>query len=224
MKTKLTLALLAMAALCQAQQTEMRDLGNFKKINASKGVNISLTQGKQTEMEVNVDGCALEDVAAEIKKETLFVKMKRRPQGAAVQVIVTYVDIDEISVSSGASVETQDPIERESLTVSAGANTETNLEVYVKRLDVSINSALVSISGEAESQTVEATAVVSNAKYDGAALASKHAKAKAGLNAQIEIKASETIEAEANGGTVAYRTENAKVTTAKSNGGQITTF
>ena len=220
MKTKFTLALLAMAALCQAQQTEMRDLGNFKKINASKGVNISLTQGKQTEMEVNVDGCALEDVAAEIKKETLFVKMKRRPQGAAVQVIVTYVDIDEISVSSGASVETQDPIERESLTVSAGANTETNLEVYVKRLDVSINSALVSICGEAESQTVE----VSNAKYDGAALASKHAKAKAGLNAQIEIKASETIEAEADGGTVAYRTDNAKVTTSKNNGGQITTF
>ena len=61
MKTKFTLALLAMAALCQAQQTEMRDLGNFKKINASKGVNISLTQGKQTEMEVNVDGCALEE-------------------------------------------------------------------------------------------------------------------------------------------------------------------
>ena len=37
-------------------------------------------------------------------------------------------------------------------------------------------------------------------------------------------KSKHRIEAEADGGTVAYRTDNAKVTTSKNNGGQITTF
>ena len=175
-------------------------------------------------MEINVDGCQLSDVANEIKKGTLYLKMKKRPDGAAVQVIVTYTDINTIEVSSGASVETQDAIETDELNLKAGANTEVEIEVYVKTLNVDINSGKVSVSGEADKQFVEATATVEEASYDGISLASKEANVKASLNSTIEIKATDKIDATAVGGKISYRTENAKVTEHKSLGGEITTF
>jgi len=200
---------------------EQREIAEFNKIEASKGLSVMLIQCDRYAIEVVTQGCPTSDVETIVKNNTLYTKMKKKTAGSAVSVFVYYKDIDEIKIKTGASVETNDGCQLEHrgtpLTLDVAAKCEATLDIDVDELIVSSNSCEITLSGKAIKQNVKMKGTVRDSKYDAAHLWSEEVDIFAS-GCDSEIYATKHIKAEAEGCTIKYRGDAQVEKTIKSKG------
>ncbi|MCQ2202665.1 MAG: DUF2807 domain-containing protein [Bacteroidales bacterium] len=205
-------SLFTVAVNAQDTNREKRDLGgNYTRIEALKGVNVSLHQCDQDEIEVVTQDCPTSDVDTYIKKGTLFIKMKKVTKGSAVQVFVKFKDVDEIEVRRGASVETECLFQHKGkLTLGVAAESEVEMEIETDEIEVDANSCQVVLSGEAKKQTVTAKGTLKDMKYDALSLKSEDIEIFAS-EAECDVQFTNTLKAECVAGTITYKGEDSGV-------------
>ncbi len=214
MKSILTLLLIGLLGIATAWAADddvnkdQRQVSEFSKIEASKGLNVLLIQCDYYSVEVVTQGCPTSDVETEVKNGTLYAKMKKKTAGSAVTVFVYYKDIDVITIKTGASVATNDGCHLEHrgtpLTVDVSAKCEAELDIDVDALVVSANSCNVTISGKATRQDVRMKGTVRDSKYDAEHLWSEVVNIYAS-GCDSEIYATKLIKAEAESCVIRYR-------------------
>ncbi|MBP5364806.1 MAG: DUF2807 domain-containing protein [Bacteroidales bacterium] len=185
---------------------EKRDIDEFSKIEASKGVNVSLIQNNEKrEIEVVTEGCPTADVETTIKKDVLYVKMKKRTAGSAVQVFVYFKDIDEVKLKGGASVDTECLFAHEGkFTLDLAADCEAEMDVEVDELEVLGNTCMITMSGKAKKQTVDIAGTLGNSKYDAEALESDECDIIA-TTAEAVVNVKDKLNAQSAGGIIRYK-------------------
>lgn len=211
-----------LSAFAQVEElTETRLLNPFNELTATSGVNIRLIKSSKNRAEVRISNALLSDVITEVNDEKLTIKM--RPQiNKEISVLVTvyYKDLDEISVTKGASLETKTVILTDIFKVYAGTGGCIKAEVECKDLKVTAaGGANISLHGWAERYEAKAT---TKAEILTKTLKADNAFVKAATGAEIWVNPKLYMEAIANGGgTIYYTSMPEKKAEKTSSGGEI---
>jgi len=229
MKRIITLSIISIffisAAFSQVEegeetQKQIRKIGSFDKVKASKGINVTLIEGSKEEIEVLMENGSLNDVVTKLNNMELTIKMKTKIyKDVAIQVFVTYVTLREIDASSGANIEAENPITTDKLVLDAGTDTEIKLEIDANAVDASVSAGKIELSGTVKTQVVKAN---TGGKYFAFDLESDETIAKANTGGKIEVTVKESLQASvSNGGTITYKGNPAKVDKKVTMGGKI---
>nr|WP_319398233.1 head GIN domain-containing protein [uncultured Carboxylicivirga sp.] len=191
-------------------QKQVRKMGSFDRVKASKGVNVTLIEGDKESVEVNIRNGELGDVITELKSRQLVVKMKTRIyKDMAVQVYVTYKTIREIETGSGGSIDAENTIYADKLKIRAGTDSNIELDVDVNAIEASGNAARIELSGACKVQEVN---MGTGGKYLSYPLESNEAVVKSTLGSNVEITVNEKLNASTGtGGAVYYKGEPSKI-------------
>lgn len=200
---------------------EKREIGTFSQIEASKGVNISLVQcDDKHELEVVTEGCPTSDVDAFVKKDVLYVKMKKRTAGSAVEVFIYFKDVDAVTVKGGASLSTDCLFSHKGkFTLDVASQCEAEMEIEVDELEVFGNTCIITMNGTAKKQVVDISGMLGCCKYDAESLTTEETIINVSSSEAI-VNATKTLDATAQGGSIKY-TGGAEVIKKESFGGEI---
>lgn len=210
-------------AFVNAQERETRSIGSFDEISVSEAITVELKKGSKEEAIVEVEGADLDDIVTEVSGDRLRVEMRnggRNYRNANVKVYVTYVELEEIDVSSAADVYSDGVISTEKLDVEVSSAGDVDIEVDVDVLEVRVSSAGdMEVKGRANKQYVK---VSSSGDYDGYDLESKIAEVDASSSGDARVFVTEKLDADASSaGSISYRGDPEKVYADSSSGGRV---
>ncbi len=202
------------------EQNQVRKMGSFDRVKASKGINVTLIEGSKESVEVRIRNGNLTDVVTELKSRQLNVKMKTKIyKDMAVQVYVTYKTIREIEAGSGASIDADNTIYADKLKIRAGTDSSIELDVDVNAIEVSGSASRTELSGTCKVQEVN---IGTGGKYLSYPLESSEAIVKSTLGSNVEITVNDKLTATAgSGGTVYYHGNPDKVEKKENTGGKV---
>ncbi|WP_439185180.1 head GIN domain-containing protein [Carboxylicivirga taeanensis] len=221
--TSTLLLLLAFVSGLSAQEpdyTQIRKLGSFDKVKASKGINVTLIEGDKEEVDVHIKNAEVSDVITKLKNRELQIKMKTKIyKDMAVQVYVTYKQLREIDAGSGATIDAENTIYAESLSLRGGTESNVTLDVDVNNLDVNGSTSRIELTGKTKYQEVS---IGAGGSYIGFDLESEEAYVKATLGSTMEVTATKKLNATAgSGGVIHYKGDPAKVEISENTGGKV---
>jgi hypothetical protein len=221
--TSTILLLLAILTGIQAQEpdhTQIRKLGSFDKVKASKGINVTLIEGETEEVDVHIKNAEVSDVITTIKNRELQIKMKTKIyKDMAVQVYVTYKQLREIDAGSGASIDAENTIYAETLKLRGGTESNIILDVDVNNLDVNGSTSKIELAGKTKYQEVN---IGTGGKYLAYNLECEETYVKSTLGSIVEVVANKKLGATAgSGGVVYYKGEPQIIEKSENTGGKI---
>ncbi|WP_185968956.1 head GIN domain-containing protein [Carboxylicivirga sp. M1479] len=224
MKLTSTIVLLFAIVLSSFAQepdhTQIRKVGSFDKIKASKGINVTLIEGDKEEIDVHIKNGEVTDVITEVKNRKLTVKMKTKIyKDVHVQVYVTYKRLRDIEAGSGATIDADNTIYAESLKLRAGTDANLLLDVDVNNLEVKGSTCKIELEGKTKFQEVN---IGTGGKYLGFNLESDEAYAKSTLGSIVEVSVNNKLSGTAgSGGMIYYLGDPAKLEKSENTGGKV---
>ena len=199
--------------------TENRKLNDdFSIMNVSTGIDVYITQGDKNDVTVEADENLHDIIITEIENGKLKIYTEEGIWKAkAKKVHVTVKNLEELNATSGSDVYSTNEITTKDFNVTATSGADVDITVNAENVKSSATSGSdLKISGVSVNHTSEAN---SGASIDAYNLESKNAFAFVTSGADINIYASEKIEANANsGGDIDYK-GNPKQTKKNSNSG-----
>ncbi len=217
--------LLSMTMVGVAQEKETRSFDSFSSIEVGEAIELIITQGNKNEAVVEVDDIELDDVITEIRGSELNIERKNSNRNNSnnrgeVVVRLTYKNIDEISVSSAASVYSKSNIKAKGFEVNASSAGRIELELDVTDLEVNVSSAgSVELSGSCASLDLDAS---SAGKFEGYDLMCGAIKADVSSGGSGEVSVKDRLEVDAGtGGSLYYKGDPDKVLADSNLGGRI---
>jgi hypothetical protein len=198
-----------------------REVGSFTAISAGSGIDVYLMQGDKESVIVEADENLLDLIVTRVKGDKLIIKTEDPIRRAKkLDVYVTFVDVKEISVSSGSDLESRNMLKFGVLDISVSSGADAELDLQAEDLTCSVSSgADANLSGSAESFYGKAS---SGSDLRASELKAKICKAKASSGGDVSVYASESIEASASsGGDVNYYGNPTKVNVSSSSGGDV---
>lgn len=214
--TLLTLALLLSACanfnLLQGSGKlvrETRDVSDFTAVEVCCGMQLTLTQGEPTTVELEADDNILPEIETLVSGDRLIVRFRQRislwtSMRTPIQVYVTMPTISAVEVSGGGAV-TAGTIQSDAfqLTLSGGSHADVDeLQVTALRADLSGGARATIGAGVATEQTVDASG---GSHYLAEDLQSEQAILEISGGSRARVWASERLVVNASGGSdVAY--------------------
>ena len=202
-----------------AQKSETRNLDEFTGVRAGEAITVFLKPGNKETARIEASGIDLDEIITKVIGKTLKIQLDRgNHRNIEVTVWVTYVHLEEIAVSSAATVTTESVINTRKLDVQASSAGKANLEVDVEELDIDISSAAdIKITGNAGSQNVQVSSSGSYYAYD---LNCEVTIVSASSAGSAKVMASKKVEAHASSaGSIRYRGNPEKVYVHSGSGG-----
>lgn len=202
--------------------TENRKVNNnFTKIKVSTGLDLYITQGSTSKIIVEADENLQEIIMTEINDGVLKIYSDKNIWKAKSRKIhVTLETLEGVTATSGSEVYTNNPIKVNTIALKAtsGANINMSLDANAVTSNATSGSD-IEISGTTNKHTSSAT---SGASIDAYELQSKHVTVKVTSGADINVYASETINAKAtSGGDIDFKGNPKQVSKNSSSGGSI---
>ncbi len=213
--------MLGIVSFAAAQQSEDRQVGSFSALMAAEGIDVYLRPDSKESVKVEARGIDIDDVLTEVSGGKLKIHLDHgRHRNHSVKVFVRFVELDQISASSAATVISEGRIrgERLDLTVSSAADIE--LDIDVQEVDASASSAGdIELSGKAGYIDASASSAGGVDAYD---LEARKVRARASSGGGVKVYATEQIDARASsGGSVRYRGNPSRSQTDSSSGGSV---
>ncbi len=222
MKKLLVLVFLLIGSILYAQESETRNVGSFRGIKSSTGIDVYLKKGSKESVRVEVSGTDIKNVITEVSGDYLKIQMTegRYNRTRTVKVYVTYVELTKLSCSSASSIYADEIIKTRSLSLSASSAGSIDVGVEVESLTASVSSAAeIELRGKARRVEMEAS---SAAKISGYDLEAEEADLSASSAGSIRISVSQKIDARASSGAdIRYRGSPMKTNTNSSSGGSV---
>ncbi len=200
--------------------TQARETVSFDKIKTSKGINVTLVEGKKEAIEVRITSGNFEDVITEVVNKELIIKMKTKIyKNMAVQVYVTYKTLRSVDAGSGSTIDSDNTIFGDKLLLSVGADAVIELDVDVNTIEASATAGRILLSGTCKNQNVTTS---TGGKYFAYTLESQNVVAKTSVGGQIEVNVKGSLTASAStGGNIDYKGNPTKIDRKESMGGKI---
>ena len=194
---------------------------DFDVIKVQQGINLYLTQGNSTDLNVEADENILDLLITEVKNNELKVYFEKNVYRAkARNVYLTTKSISEIRTSSGASVKSENTLQVSSLDLDSSSGS--SIKVYVNAEEVTSaasSGADIDIYGKTRSFSAKAS---SGSSIDADKLESVDVYAKASSGANIDVNVSGKLTAKASsGGDIDYEGEPTNVDKDTSSGGSV---
>ncbi len=215
---------------CLSAQEEVRNLKSFSAINVSQGIQVDIYKGKPR-AEINMIKGDIEDLIIDVSGSEVTLKFKKKPwsigwkssNNRKVEIDLYYdQEIEDISVSSGASVHGNDVMSGDDIDISVSSGASVDLEVDYMTADVGVSSgASLSLEGEAKELEVD---VSSGASYRGAKLKAKKVDVDASSGASAGVWATDSLSGDASSGaSIRYKGNPSKtnLNSGKWSGGSI---
>lgn len=222
MKKVMVLVFLLIGSFVYAQESENRNVGSFRGIKSSTGIDVYLKKGNKESVRVEVSGTDIKNVLTEVSGDYLKIHMAegRYNRTRTVKVYVTYVELTKLSCSSASSIYADEIIKTRSLSLSASSAGSIDVGIDVESLTVSVSSAAeIELRGKAKRIEMEAS---SAAKIDGYDLEAEEADLSASSAGSIRVSVSQKIDARASSGAdIRYRGSPMKTNTNSSSGGSV---
>jgi hypothetical protein len=202
---KLTLFLFLLSATLFAQESITTRLGDFNTVKVYNGLTVEMQKSNSSKIEIS--GSQAKDVSVNNSNGTLKIRLKF-PKGFIaenIKIVLYYNnDISVLDANEGASIVSDKTIIQQHLEVRAQEGARIQLDIDTKYLVVkSVSGGFISLSGETDNQTIEAT---TGGFYNGFDLKSKQAIVMSSSGANVEVKASELLDANVRfGGSIYYK-------------------
>lgn len=202
---QLTLLLMLFCATLFAQEPITTNLGDFTTVKVFNGLTVELQKSNSSKIEIS--GSQASDVSVKNSNGTLKITLKFLKNFSAENIkIVLYYDSDitVLDANEGATIFSDETIKQQHLEVKTQEGANIKLDIDTKYLIVkSVSGGIISLTGVTENQTVEATTGGIYRAYD---LQSKQATVTSASGANVEISASELLDAGVRfGGSVFYK-------------------
>ncbi|WP_405605731.1 head GIN domain-containing protein [Polaribacter sp. Asnod1-A03] len=194
---------------------------DFSAIKINNGLDLYISQGSKNKIIVEADENLQEIIKTEVNNGVLKIYAEKNIwRSKARKVYVTVKDLESISATSGAEVYTEDTLKLDNLIVGATSGADVEISVDVNTIETSATSgADIEVSGIANNHISSAT---SGASIEAYKLRSKNATARVTSGADINLFASETIDAKAtSGGDIDFKGNPKKVDKTSSSGGSV---
>lgn len=202
--------------------TNKRKISNdFVRINASRGMDVYITKSKRISLEVEADENLHELITTEVKNGTLYITTTKNIWGGSTKKIHLAADfINEISVSSGAEVYSENTYSSDKLVLNATSGAQTKMELKVDDLRCeSTSGAEMKLSGEATNFTVSST---SGSNINAYSLTARNCDAHATSGANINLKVTETFVGKAtSGANIRFKGHPKRVDKNNNSGGSV---
>lgn len=209
-----------------ALDSETRKLSDFSELSVATGINLELVKGNKNEAEIEAENIDLDEILTKVEGDRLVVKVKGKWgwnglnwRKKRINVILTYKDIEEVRVSSGAHVSSDDVLVGNDLDFNASSGASIRLEIEGNDVAADASSgANINLSGECDELDVD---VSSGAGVKASRLEANYVRAGASSGATAKVWAKEKLKANASsGGSIRYDGE-PEVSKRKSSGGSI---
>ena len=202
--------------------TETRDIQeHFDRVKVGQGIELYITQESKTSLVVKADENLQRLIRTEVKNGVLIISSKRNIRRAkSKRVYLSAPTINGIKATSGSHVVTEGAITADIFDASTSSGADARIEVNADTVNTSSSSgADLRINGSANYHTAKASSGASIKAYG---LESKNVTAKVSSGADIDVYASESINAKASsGGDIDYKGSPKNVDKKKSSGGSI---
>ncbi len=221
MKKVLIAFFICITGIIHAQQSENRNVGSFKGVKVSEGIDVYLKKGSKETLRVEVTGINPGDVITEVSGDHLKIHMQEgRYRDRTVKVYVTYVEIDKLSASSASNIFAEGPIRTKSLTLSASSAGTIDIQIEVEDLEASASSAAdLELRGKAKNVEIDAS---SAGEVDAYELTAEVVEVDASSGASVKVHAVKEIDAHASsGGSIRYKGNPERSNTDSSSGGSV---
>lgn len=194
---------------------------NFTKINIGTGLDLSITQGTKNRILVEADENLQEIIIVEVSDGILNIYSEKNIRKAkSRKIYVTIKDLESLTATSGADVYVKETLTVNNLKIKATSGANIIIAIDANSVETSATSGSeIEISGTSNKHATSAT---SGAAIDGYELESKSVIAKVTSGADINVFASESIDAIAtSGGDIDFKGNPKKITKKSSSGGSV---
>lgn len=193
----------------------------FTAIKTKAGMNVILTQGEETQIQVETDSNLQEIIETKIEDGTLTVRPTSSiRKSKTMKVYVTCPMIEHLNASSGSRLQSTETIKSQYLTAKVSSGATMNIQVLSEdlQLDASSGSNL-HVSGKAVNLSVDSSSG-STIKAKELESISTTAKASSGSSLTVGI-VKETLEAKASSGANINYSGDPSVSANSSSSGRV---
>ena len=203
--------------------TKTREVGNFTKIDANRGLNVTLEQADRCAVEVEADDNLQSHITTTVENGTLKITVDEDiDEATAKNVHVKMPSLTEVQTSSGASLETHGTYKGvgSSITVKAGSGSQAKLDLEFDTItSVSSSGSAIHLSGKALKLTTDSG---EGSTIDAQDLLVNEVTAEASSGSRTEIHPIVSLDAKASsGGSIHYHGSPTKVSKEESSGGSV---
>jgi hypothetical protein len=184
---------------------------DFTGIKVNTGLDLYITQGIENSVTVEADENLHAIIITEVKDGVLKIYSEKNIWRAKARKIhVTVINFNKLTATSGSDVYGNGTINTDEISISASSGADIKIAIAAKSVETSATSGSdIRISGTSENHASSATSGSSIKAFD---LISENVIVKATSGADINIYASNRIEAKANsGGDIDFRGNPKKV-------------
>ena len=194
-------------------QTDERTVSSdFDEIEVSRGLDVYLTQGDDTDITVEADENLMDIIMTEVENNTLYIYADENiSRSRSQKVFVTFDEVSKITATSGSDVFSTNVIRTDNLELRTTSGSDMELAIEVNVLECSSTSGSdLRLSGNANTMYADAS---SGSDIKAGNLVTKTCEASASSGADITVHTSDELYAKASsGGDVKYYGNPDKVT------------
>lgn len=202
--------------------TKKRKLNDdFTLVKVSSGLDLYISQGDRYSLTVEADENLHDIIITEVENGRLKIYTEKNIWRAkARKIYLTVKDIEELKATSGSDVYSENTLKVRDFELSVSSGADANIKVDADTITTSASSgADLRISGEANAHFSSAS---SGSSINAYSLKSKRVTVKVSSGADINIYASESLNARAtSGGDIDYRGNPETVNKKTSSGGSV---
>ena len=194
---------------------------DFNVINVQQGINLYVTQGNQTDINVEADENIMDLLITEVKNNELNIYFEKNVNYAkARNVYLTTSDISKISASSGASVKSENTIQATSLDLESSSGSSIKIRTNAHEIkSESSSGSTITIFGKSEMFSANAS---SGSSINANELKTVDAMVKVSSGANINVNVTHKLTAKASsGGAIEYEGNPKDVDKKTSSGGSV---
>lgn len=186
---------------------QTRQIGNFTGLRVSASVSVKLVKADTPSIEYKMIKGNESSLITEVKGNNLIVKIKSKigwnNNNAKAKVIVYYTELDDISVSAGATLKSDDPIRTDDMDIDVSSGSSADIEVIAETIDADASSgATLKLEGSATKAAFDA---ISGATINAKLMICDYVNADVSSGASISVHANKKLNADASsGGSIRY--------------------
>jgi hypothetical protein len=212
-----------MAATPADRQT--REVGTFKALKASSGVDVYLEPGSRENVVVEGNHQDMEEIITEVKDGTLHIYRKSKfgfhfTFHSDCKIYVTAVNLESVDVSSGSEVKSNGRFKGQTCKVNSSSGSELSLDLEYDKLTAGSSSGSeITLKGKTRTLSVS---VSSGSEIKACDLTAEVVQADASSGAEACVNVTTELHANASsGGDIRYEGHPGVVDVHKSSGGGV---
>ncbi len=201
---------------------EKRDIENFDALDVSSGLEVLVTFGEKTYLEIEADENLVELIKTDLRNRRLRIYSEMNIRRAKSKKIhITVPQLRSIEVSEAAIVKSQNSLKTDEIEIEVSSAGELELEVEARIIRTEVSSAAnVFLKGETEQLHAE---VSSAGKLNAFDLVSKYCYISVSSAGHAKVNTQKELNAEASSaGSILYVGDPIEKIIEKSSGGSVT--